>query len=222
MTNLKITISSRKQGHETTYPVLIPSLLAAGVPARDIYFFIGGYDRVHGYITKEGVNCIEVDQNSIDYTGLIAVLDLNIQADYWFLMHDTCKVGPNFYSCIMNYKYDNIPAISLNKELSMNMGAYSWDYLQAIKAELTYFRNTDFSEESIRKWKDIGITCEDKFLEGYRKQYHFDPANRIVGSPIDFYGTGVERVVEYFQNIDLYKIKANGWIPRNNVWELRV
>ena len=37
--------------------------------------------------------------------------------------------------------------------------------------------------------------------------------NNYVG-PIDYYNSGVMRIVEYYPNIDLYKIKAN-WTGKN-------
>jgi hypothetical protein len=33
--------------------------------------------------------------------------------------------------------------------------------------------------------------------------------------PIDYYNTGTLRIVEYYPNIDLYKIKAN-WVQSHN------
>lgn len=207
--DLKIAISSRKIGYSITYPVIVKSLLDSGVPPHDIYFFIGGSDETGSYVSKEGVNCVKVNHNSIDYTALIGVLDLNLKADYWFLLHDTCKAGPNFYKIIKEYDYNNIQAVALRYRVSMNIGAYSWDYLQTIKNELLNFKNTDLSEESIQKWKAIGVENEDKFLSEYMHFSHYDSSDRMFSSPIDYYNTGTKRIIEYYPNADLYKIKAN-------------
>ena len=206
---IKFVISSRRIGFESTYPIVIGSLLSNGVPPEDIYFIVGGYSTVTKRIGDDGVNFIQVDQNSIDYTGLIAVVDLNLQADYWVLLHDTCYVGADFYSTIKNYNYDNAPAVSLSSALSMNIGAYSYQYLQQIKQELLTYRNTDFSQESIQIWKQRGVSDEDKFLSTYRGRFHYCNIPRINSGPVDIYGTGVTRMLEYFPTIDLYKVKAN-------------
>lgn len=217
---IKFVISSRKIGFESTYPIVIGSMLDNGVPPQDIYFIVGGYDKVNRYIRNDGVNFIEVDQNSIDYTGLIAVVDLDLQADYWVLLHDTCYIGEDFYSTIKEYNYNNIPAVALSFDLSMNIGAYSDQYLQQIKEELLTYRNTDFSQESIQAWKQRGISDEDNFLSSYRGQYHYCNIPRVSSGPVDIYGTGVPRMIEYFPTIDLYKVKAN-WYNKNT-YELNV
>jgi hypothetical protein len=217
---IKFVISSRKIGFESTYPIVIGSLLDNGVPPEDIYFIVGGYNKVNRYIGDDGVNFIEVDQNSIDYTGLIAVADLDLQADYWVLLHDTCYVGEDFYNTIKKYNYNNIPAVALSSDLSMNIGAYSYQYLQQIKEELLTYRNTDFSQESIQAWKQRGIDDEDKFLSLYRGQYHYCNIPRVSSGPVDIYGTGVPRMIEYFPTIDLYKVKAN-W-HNKSTYELNV
>ena len=218
---IKFTISSRKLGFEQTYPIIIKSLIENNVPPQDIYFFVGGYDSITQSITDEGVNLIQVNQNSIDYTGLIGVLDLDIVSDYWVLLHDTCYVGPNFYNHIMSYNYNYTPAVGLIfEECCMNIGAYSWEYLQKIKSNLLEYRNTDFSEESIQKWKTIGIVDEDKFLSEYNVENHYCVSSRIHSGPVDIYNTGTPRLVEYFPGIDLYKLKANWY--RREIYELSV
>ena len=217
---IKFVISSRKMGFENTYPVVIKSLLENGIPAEDIYFIVGGYDKVSKYLNEDGINFIKVNQNSIDYTGLIAVVDLELQSDYWVLLHDTCYVGPGFYNTIKTYNYDNAPAVALSFDLSMNIGAYSYNYLQQIKEELLTYRNTDFSIESIQHYKQKGVSDEDKFLSMYREQYHYCNTTREGSGPVDIYGTGVLRMIEYFPGIDLYKVKAN-WHGKST-YELNV
>ena len=217
---IKFTISSRRIGWESTYPIIIESLLSNGVPPQDIYFIVGGYDKVEEFATDEGVNFIRVNQNSIDYTGLIAVVEENIKADYWVLLHDTCYIGPNFYPTILNYNYNGTPAVSLSSDLSMNIGAYSWKYLQEVKEDLLQYRNRDFSPEAIQFWKQKGILDEDKFLSAHRSANHYTTSTRVSSGPVDIYKTGVPRMVEYFPGVDFYKVKAN-WYNKDN-YELNV
>lgn len=217
---IKFTISSRRIGWENTYPVIIESLISNGIPPEDIYFIVGGYDKVEEFTTEEGVNFIRVNQNSIDYTGLIAVVEQNIEADYWVLLHDTCYIGPNFYPTVLNYNYGDAKAVSLISDLSMNIGAYSWGYLQEIKEALLQYSNKDFSEEAIQFWKQKGILDEDRFLSEYRNKHYFTAIPRIWSGPVDIYGTGVPRMIEHYPEIDFYKVKAN-WFNKDN-YELNV
>ena len=217
---IKFTISSRILGFDKTYPVVITSLLESGIDPNDIYFVIGGHDVYSQEINEDGINIIKSTQNSIDYTGLISVIEQNIYSDYWVLLHDTCYVGSNFYKTIKEYDYKNKPAVALSNDLSMNIGAYSWQYLENIKSDLMQFRNTDFSESSIQHWKQIGILNEDRYLLQFRTQYHYTDIPRTSTGPVDLYLTGVPRMIEYFGGIDLYKVKAN-WYNKNN-YELKV
>lgn len=218
--DIKFTISSRKVGWEQTYPVIVPSLIKSGVPPELIYFFVGGYNDVEQSTTKEGVNLIKVDQNSIDYTGLIGVLDLELKADYWVLLHDTCYVGPKFYKTILEFSYNNAPAVALSFDLSMNIGAYSWGYLAFIRDRLHMYRNGDLSEDSIQKWKQVGVRDEDMFLHPFRSNFHYCSTPRQTSGPVNMYQSSTPRIIEYYADIDLYKAKAN-WYTKPN-YELNV
>jgi hypothetical protein len=220
--DIKFAISSHINGYTLTYPVIIESLLKSGVSPTDIYFIIGGKDINELTINNENINIVYTKQHSIDFTGLIEVLNQNIYAEYWFLLHDTVIIGQNFYNCIQSFDYSNNPPIvSLSYELSMNMGAYSWDYLQSIKDDLlTNYQNFDSSIESIQKLKTKAIIEEDKYLEKYRHKYHYTKIPRVVLESQPIYNTNTPRIIEYFYNIDLFKIKAN-WM-RKKIYELNV
>ena len=66
-------------------------------------------------------------------------------------------------------------------------------------------------------FKSINYT-EDYIFYNDNKNFTLDDYDdRIYTGPTNYYNTGTMRIVEYYPNLDLYKIKAN-W-NRNN-WTL--
>lgn len=207
---IKFTISSNSKFADTTYPVIVDSLLHAGVPQQDIYFFIGGYDK---YSKKDSkVNTYNVPHNSIDFTGLISVIELELESDYWFLLHDTCVVGREFYSKVRSF-FHNTDTVALSPNVSMNIGAYSQKYLHKIKPDLLKFKNEDYSEEALHRFKIKCVEAEDVFFKTSQTTTYGN-AGCTTEAPLDFYKNGTLRVVEYYSNLDLYKVKAN-WFGKD-------
>ena len=197
---IKFAISSHKNFWEHTYDVIVSSLLESGVPNEDIYFFIGGLDKYEKINNK--INLYLVPHNSIDFTGLISVVELGLESDYWFLLHDTCYVGPNFYKCIQEHNHTT-NTISLSFDLSMNMGSYKQSYLNKRKNDIINYKNID--DNSLQNYKHRLIRDEDVFLT--KEDYYTGETRQYLGEEI-FYN-GVSRMKEYFPKIDLYKLKAN-------------
>jgi hypothetical protein len=208
---IKFTISSHINSYEKTYPVLVSSLLDSGVPAKDIYFFIGGSHRYSKIPNDDGINVFETDHNSIDFTGLISVLDLNLKSDYWFLLHDTCYVGLNFYNFISNFNHNNADVVKMYFSISMNIGSYKQTYLENIKPQLMEFKNQDYTSETLQYFKKLSIQKEDIFLNTPTNLiYNTSPG--ITEGPIDFYKNGSSRVIEHYNDIDVHKLKSNWFI----------
>ena len=202
---IKICISSHIKSYEKTYPILVDSLIKSGVPSEDIYFFIGGYDKYEN-ISKDGINIYTAPHNSMDFTNLISVLDLGLESDYWFAIHDTCYVAENFYSKLISYNIttDTVPLIDF---LSMTMGSYKHTYLLSIRDRLLNYKNESNLPDDILKLKGSLIKDEDIFLKDKGFVYS---RNRIITNPDDsIYGTKTTRVLEYYPEIYFYKLKAN-------------
>jgi hypothetical protein len=214
---IKFAISSNINFYKTTHPIIVESLLAAGVPNNDIYFFVGGY---HEYVkVDDKVNFYFVNHNSIDFTALVSVLELNLTSDYWFLLHDTCFVGTNFYNAILSYEHTT-DVVKLRPILSMNIGSYKQSYLESIKTKLiSEFKNCDYSEKVIDFFKRKCIRREDYFFDHSDVNIYSDMGERIQ-EPTDYYNTGVFRIVEYYHRLDLYKTKAN-W-DQKSTYEIKL
>lgn len=210
--NLKFTISSHKNFYTKTLDIIVPSLINSGIPNTDIYFFIGGYDVYETIANQYNINLYKASHNSIDYTGLISVLDLNIKSDYWFLCHDTCKVGEKFYNIIKENKFstDTIRLTSENR--SMNIGAYKQSYLYSIKDKVYSYRGSSDSNYNIQKLKKKLVDEEDSLLKSDSTS-HFNKSQRTVLDSNNLYNSDVKRITEYFPDIDFYKMKSN-WKPK--------
>ena len=176
----------------------------------DVIVVIGGHYNLKNYeITKyDNITYICANHNSIDFTGLIALLELyNNTDEYYVYLHDTCKIGKNFYNKIKSINLTNVSSIKINKNFSMNIGIYSQRIINEFKTFLLSKKNTN--ENECMKYKSIN----------YNEDYIFnnDANNKILDNydgwkytgPTDYYNTGTMRIVEYYANLDLYKIKAN-------------
>lgn len=209
MVGIKFCISSNINFSNKTFPIIVNSLLEANIQASDIYFFIGGmktYEKLDSI-----VNAYYCDNNSFDLTSLIAILDLGLKSDYWFLLHDTCYVGKSFKDNIMRYTY-NTDTLRLYSGASMNIGAYSQSYLDKEKDLILSYKNQDYSFESLQRLKSRLVTEEDfLFKKSICKVY----TDRVISEgPIDFYSNGVGRIIEHYNDVDLHKLKAN-WFGKS-------
>lgn len=215
----KFTISSHIEFHEKTYPIIVKSLIDSGVPPKDIYFFIGGCDKVEQVEGKE-VNVWKVDHNSIDFTGLIAVLELNLRSDRWFLLHDTLYVGPNFYKHVNSHP-NHPDVIGMSKMWSKNMGSFSQSYLLNIAHWLLVeYRNKDLSKESAARFKTMNIDTENRFLKDNDYYTYKQPIIQKAG--IDFYNSGTLRDIQYYFDIDIYKIQSHTETHRPGNYNLSI
>jgi hypothetical protein len=217
--NLKFTISSHKNFYDKTLNVLVPSLLDSGIPNNDIYFFVGGYDVYESIPNEYNINLYKASHNSIDFTGLISVIDLTIKADYWFLCHDTCRVGSKFYDSIKNNNF-NTDTIRLTSEnRSMNIGAYKQSYIYSIKEKILSYRGSSSIEYNIQKLKKRLIDEEDSLLKS-DSIGNFNKSQRKVIDSNNLYDSNVRRITEYFPDIDFFKMKSN-WKPKEE-YELNI
>lgn len=216
---MKIAIASNIDFYEKTLPTLLPSLLDAGYTVNDIIIFIGGYSVCD---KKELYGCTSylLDNNTFELTALIGIVENNLQEDYWFLLHDTCKVGRNFKNKIENIPADNPEKIAIKDMPSMSIGAYRGDYLLANKQLILSIKNKDYTHQGILNCKKWHVENEDFLLwrTGPTPAVYGEYSGFVVTEPDDWYGTKTNRRTEYYPHIDLYKNKSNwGQTPIDNM-----
>lgn len=218
---IKICVNSTKNYSEKTLPIIIPSLINSGIDPEDIFVFEGGHHE-RSVIKKDTHTLIQTDNNTIDLTGLIDIVENELESDYWFYIHDTCKVGPKFKKLLYNIPESLPDKIALTTHPSMNIASYKYSLLLKYKSKLLKLKNQDYSEKKLKKLKEWSIYCEDLILhKPYQtgmnimgipsdtiEFYNPNFANRIEVEGENWYG-GVKRIVEYYSQLDLYKSKAN-------------
>ena len=206
---MKIVINSHTKSN-IALQHLLESLRENDINYCEVIVIIGGHYNLNNYeiIKDENITYIHANHNSIDFTGLITLLELyNNTNEYYVYLHDTCKIGKNFYNKIKSIDLTNVSSIKINKVFSMNIGIYSQKIINQFKDFLLSKKNTNENESM--KYKSIN----------YNEDYIFnnDANNKILDNydgwnytgPTDYYNTGTMRIVEYYPNLDLYKIKAN-------------
>ena len=207
---IKIAIASNKNFKEKSLPVILPSLLNAGVERDSIHVFIGGYNE-YKYEIRSDIHFYELDHNSYEYSPLIEICDKKIESEYWFLIHDTCKVGPDFKTKLFSIPNHLPDKIAMKSTPCMSIGLYKYQYLLSVKDKLMSIKNTDYSAASMNKWKDWGVWNEDYVMFKVGSQPCIYPSHIPMESKgyDNWYNTCTDRIVEYYPSLDLYKNKAN-------------
>lgn len=208
---MKIVVNSHINS-DVALQHLLKSLNDNDVNYCDIIIVIGGYYDLDNYeiIKDKNITYIHANHNSIDFTGLITLLELysNDVQEHYIYLHDTCRIGKNFYNKLRSIDLTDVSSMKINKHFSMNIGIYSQNIINKFENFLTSKKNKDKSK--CMEFKKNNLQCEDYI-------FNRDPNNRLLDNyddwkytgPVDYYNTGTMRIVEYYPNLDLYKMKAN-------------
>ena len=215
---MKLLVNTTLNYSEFTLPILFESLEKASFDLSDVIVISGGH-RHHEILSP---NFHNVPYNSSDFTAFVAVIEEDFDTDYFFYLHDTCHVGPRFKSQIMSIQPGKLDVIALTRNPSMNIGLYSAKYLRGKTSAIEMLKNSDYGIEAIQRVKTWGVHNED-YLSWGQDTAHKSSYSQLLncprsGNPIlisenDYYKNGVIRRLEYYEFLDLYKVKAN--------WEIR-
>lgn len=216
---IKICVNSTKNFSGKTLPIIIPSLIESGIDPEDIFVFEGGHDE-RFVIKKDTYTLIQTDNNTIDFTALVDIVEYKVESDYWFYIHDTCKVGPQFKELLYNIPESLPDKIALRPINSMNIGLYKYQYLMKHRDRLLKIKNRDYSREGIQKSKMWGVHYEDYILHRLRDStthiYNPDISHTpVILNVRNWYNTDVKRRTVYHANLDLYKSKSNFSGPKD-------
>jgi hypothetical protein len=216
---IKIAIATNKNFYEKTLPIIIPSLLSAGIEKEDIHVFNAGFYEYKKEII-DGITYHYLNHNSYEYSALIEISEKEIESNYWFLIHDTCKVGVKFKELLHNIPSDEPVKIALKSKPSMSMGLYKYEYLLTLRNELSSIKNTDYSQEKMMYWKRWGVPNEDFILwmTSPLPTIYNNIDSWLVVDNDNWYDTNTIRRTEYYPSLDLYKNKSNwGQTGRNMI-----
>jgi len=204
--NIAYIISSHIGSYETTLPILREDFLLNDIDLSDVFFFVGGFNLVE-QSNHMGINLIKVDHNSFDMTAIISMIEIgNSEYTHWFLLHDTIRIGPNFKNKLFEFNGDS--AKFTCDGMSMNMAILSYDFVKKNKDLFLKYKNKNYDFESLQNVKKRLISEEDKIFSTINRCLN-KSKRIIIGDSIDYYKSGVNRIVEYYPDIDVTKIKSN-------------
>jgi hypothetical protein len=215
---IKIAIATNINFYKETLPIIIESLINSGIEKENINVFNAGFEN-EKFEVIDGINHYYLNHNSYEYSPLIEIVEKEIKSEYWFLIHDTCKVGPLFKELLYNIPDSKPEKIALKSKPAMSIGSYRYDYLLTQKDKLLSIKNTNYSEESLMHWKRWGVPNEDFILWMSLPNpfiYNNKDEWKIVTNE-NWYKTNTIRRTEYYPSLDIYKNKSNWGQTGNNM-----
>lgn len=220
---IKFAIATNINFESRSIPIVTKSLVQAGIDPELIHVFSAGHEKFE-HLKQDNYHYYTLDHNSFEYSPLISIIEHQLESEYWFLIHDTCLVGPKFKSMVYSIPENRPEKIALTVTPSMSIGSYRYDYLMSdeVRNKLLQIKNTDYSNESLMKWKWWGVDAEDYILHKTTpKAHYYSPEllrphgqDFVVVDYFNWYGTGTIRRTEYFRSLDLYKNKSNWKLKR--------
>jgi len=211
---LYYAISSSYDYYQTTLPILLSTLPIDDINCRFIIAIcntpfdknedreaikvqnlnIAGYSNVMAYY---------VNWNAFDYSSLILSNILIHENDSCFLLHDTCKPGPNFHNIISSFDNTKFDLVDVYNGYC-NFGLYKGSFLKQNEQFLNGCKNIS-KERAIDLEFELFRICKNKSRFPSRQ----NDGDYVRLGEQDVYGTGHLRLVEHYTNIDLFKYKAN-------------
>lgn len=214
---IKVAVATNINFYKLSLPIIIESLLSCGIEKSQIYIFNAGFSEDK---TEEidGITHYYLSHNSYEYSALIEIVEKQLISEYWFLIHDTCKVGPKFKELLYNIPDSKAEKLAIKNSPAMSIGSYRYDYLLSLSDKLLSIKNTDYSEGSLQKWKSWGVLNEDFILWKSNPQplIYNDNKNWNIVAYENWYGTNTTRRTEYYPSLDIFKNKSN-WGQSSNM-----
>ena len=183
--------------------------------SADTLVISGGAPR-ESLVRTDKCTFFRVQHNSLDNTGLIALIDRweTISAamgafDSFFYSHDTVEFGPQFRSLLTSY--DGSTSARLLPRLSMNMGLYTMPELRRCDHVLSHRRSENLPGlAELKSLKALNVYWEDSVFACMQTTRSLTTQERcrIATDPRRVYN-GSLRLTEYMADLDLTKYKAN-------------
>lgn len=218
----KIIINSNINYYEKTCATLIDSLIKYGVVKEDIILMIGGHTQIEKSY-YHGVETYFLDNNSIDYTALIGILETGLvdKIDHFFYIHDTTVINSKRFSSVF-YKYplkSNF-TYSIGTFISMNIGFYSKGSLLKCKDIILSAKNTDYSYQAVYNSKALGVEMEDAIFKKNCEFHKTIFGGYSMPTIKQTIYVGQNRIEESFKYLGILKYKVNKNISDNFIISL--
>lgn len=197
---IRYIISSHVKHEEVVLPVLLPSM--HGIDRDNIIVTVGGAMRPRKEV-RCGITILYVRHSSLEWTGMIEVVERGLEADWWFWLQDTCECGPQFRN-LAEGNFD--PTAEMTAVSSVpgsaqgNLGMYSQRLLTRHKDYLISLKDLA-EQEKVRQ--------EEGFCRwGCGTAAVYPNAACYDLGQLDAYGDGVLRSMEHYKAVDLYSYKV--------------
>ena len=218
---LKLVISSHTRSFLALAHLLESLRVLQEFPQQEIIVAVGGHYSLPDYEVErvENVTYVRCNHNSMSFTGLNMLLDLfhdDEDARYMYV-HDTTRAGPEFLKRLQAIDVSGSSSMKIKTRSSMNMGIYSQRVINGFEHFLKSKRNTDPNPATLLRLITYDYAEDYLFENDAQNQVIGDYSGDISTGPVNYYGNGVPRIVEYYPALDLYKMKSN-WCetrPRN-------
>jgi hypothetical protein len=199
---ISIAINSHISSYNKCAIPLIKNLIDIQIPINKIYCFIGGCQKEDNYIDQCRV--YKTNHNSYDHTSYIEIVNKNIESEYWFIMHDTCHVLPNFKKGHIKLGYD---MVSILEEAWWNMGLFDYEFLQDNKSYINQLKNCNKTQAIL----------SERFIKRFSENtsYYEKEKDVIDKLPSDVYSDNILRKSMIFENLGL--IKHQSYYPNSNL-----
>ena len=190
----KFLISSHTSSVSKCAPRLLKSLIKCGVDPQDILVVVGGSTK-EASEERLGVPHVYVTHNSYDHTGLIHLVESGLDYPWWWVMHDTTEVGPEFYQKILSFGPAR-PHIAVGAEGWLNMGLFS----------IAFIREASHYILSLKNCSKLRAILSERVYPCLTRSTSYAPKDGFeLLDHRDVYKDGVIRRVIYYPALDLYK-----------------
>jgi cephalosporin hydroxylase len=226
-----LLINTCKQYSSNIDKLILQIQLYNKVFPKENILIVSGQEDENSIDYIDGIKIVKVTYSGIHLTSAIYIQEnvrnyLNI--NYWVLLPDTIKFGPNFFSLIFNYyssmKKNNqytLPFISPMVRPTMDMGIVHTKHIINMSNYLKKIKLNVINKENLLILKKQLVYDENTILGlkaiCYQPSTKFNyiienspPTSFIINSNREFQMT-VENNIQtvYLQNIDLYKYQQN-------------
>lgn len=191
--NTKFIISSHVSTYDKCALRLKKSFQDNEIPDENIFTVVAGND----YKSIQG-NLIVTNHNSFDHNAIIEILECNLKSKYWFVTHDTCEAGSEFFNKIskicIKHHYTSITEMAW-----LNMGLFSQKFILENSNYIKSLKNCNkrraiLSERVFSKLGDFG---------SFGKQSEVQ-----IIKDCKIYNDGKNRNTLYFPFMDYYKFQS--------------
>ncbi len=194
---IKFAINSHISQDVKVLDNLIYSLINLNkINPSNILVIVGGCEESKRE-TKNGVIYQFVTHNSYDHTAIITIVEEGYESDYWMCLHDTCEAGKNFYNNLLKHPKSDFSAIL--EEGWLNMGLFAKNFIEKNKNYILRLKNCN---------KMQAILSEQMYSRMGDPSFINSRARTQLKGKTDIYNDGVERLIIYFADLDLYKYQS--------------